>query len=218
MRYTAEVQIALVALLFPMAARAQDGAAAPTAQKGTQICLAPAAVEAAPSGVDPVAAVRETFTSFLTGPSLGVKPLNARLASQVREEARLAECPYLLLPTIKHQRKTGGGGIVGAAASGAVQQGAWSAAGATSSTVGRVVTGAAAGAATSAANDYAYGSRVKDELTLSYRLESANGTKLLEKSGKRKASSDGEDLLSPLVQDAAEAIVTAVSKTGKPAQ
>ena len=34
------------------------------------ICLAPASIEAAPSGADPVAAVRETFTSFLTGPSL----------------------------------------------------------------------------------------------------------------------------------------------------
>jgi hypothetical protein len=218
MRYAAAVHTALVALLFPLAARAQDGAAAPAARTGTQICLAPAAVEAVPGGFDPVAAVRETFTSFLTGPSLGVKPLNARLASQVREEARLAGCPYLVLPTIKHERKTGGSGILGKAASGAVQQGAWSAAGATSSTVGRVVTGAAAGAATSAANDYAFSSRVKDELTLSYRLESGSGTKLLEKSGKRKAKSDGEDLLSPLVQDAAEAIVTAVSKTGKPAQ
>jgi hypothetical protein len=218
MRHAAAIHTALVAVLFPLAAGAQDGAAAPTAQPRTQICLAPAAVEAVPSGFDPVAAVRETFSSFLTGPSLGVKPLTARLGSQVREEARLAGCPYLLLPTIKHERKTGGSGIIGKAASGAVQQGAWSAAGATSSTVGRVVAGAAAGAATGAANDYAYASRVKDELTLSYRLESASGAKLLEKSEKRKAKSDGEDLLSPLVQDAAEEIVTAVSKAGNSAK
>ena len=218
MRHAAAIHTALVALFCPLAAGAQDGAAVLAAQAGTQICLAPAAVDAVPSGFDPVAAVRETFTGFLTGPSLGVKPLTARLASQVREEARLAGCPYLLLPTIKHERKTGGSGIFGKVASGAAQQGAWSAAGASSSTVGRVVAGAAAGAATSAVNDYAFASRVKDELTLSYRLESASGAKLLEKSEKRKAKSDGEDLLSPLVQNAAEAIVTAVSKTGKPAK
>jgi hypothetical protein len=198
---------ALPLLLVHVPAGAQDPA--PAAANVTQICLAPAAVEAAPNGVDPLSAVRETFTSFLTGPSLAVTPLSARLQSQVREEARLAGCPYLLIPTIKHERKTGGGAILGKVASGAVQQGAWSVTGATSSTVGRVVAGAAAGAATSAAYDYAANSRSKDELTLSYRLESPGGGVLLEKSDKRKAKSDGEDLLTPLVQRAAEAIATA---------
>jgi hypothetical protein len=72
-----------------------------------------------------------------------------------------------------------------------------------------VAAGAAAGAATSAASDYAASSRVKDELTLKYRLESAAGKVLIEKSDKRKATLDGEDLLMPLVQPAAEAVVQA---------
>jgi hypothetical protein len=100
-------------------------------------------------------------------------------------------------------------GLFGKVASGAVQQGAYAASGATSSTVGRVVAGAAAGAATSTAYDYASSSRAKDELTLAYRLESASGAVLLEKSEKRKAQSDGEDLLTPLVQRAAEAVANA---------
>src|SRR3712207_5787813 len=79
-----------------------------TAPAATQICLAPAAVEAAPKGMDPVGAVRDAFTSFLTGPSVAVQPLSARLQSQVREEAKLAGCRFLLLPTIRHERKTGG--------------------------------------------------------------------------------------------------------------
>jgi hypothetical protein len=194
-------------LLAPMPAAAQGGSA--TAAPATRICLAPATVEAAPAGVDPVSAVRETFTSFLSGPSLTVQPLSARLQSQVREEAKAGSCAYLLLPTIKHQRKTGGVGLFGKVASGAVQQGAYAASGATSSTVGRVVAGAAAGAATSTAYDYASSSRAKDELTLAYRLESASGAVLLEKSEKRKAQSDGEDLLTPLVQRAAEAVANA---------
>lgn len=207
---------ALALALVPAGADAQT--AAPASPGGTRICLAPATVEAAPNGMDPMTAVRETFTSFLTGPSLALTPLQARLASQVREEAKLAGCPFLLLPTIKHQRKTGGGGLLGKVASGAVQQGAWSVTGSTSSTVGRVVAGAAAGAATSAAYDYASNSRIKDELTLSYRLEAAAGAVLLEESEKRKAKSDGEDLLTPLVQRAAEAIALATSTSGAAAK
>jgi hypothetical protein len=195
-------------LIVPALVAAQEPA---PAAKGTQICLAPAAVEAAPTGLDPVAAVRDAFTSFLTGPSLGVQPLNARLQSQVREEARLAGCQFLLLPSVKHERKTGGG-LLGKVAGGAVQQGAWAVTGSAGSTMGRVVAGAAAGAASSAVSDYAYGSRSKDELTLRYRLETGSGAVLVEHSDKRKAKSDGEDLLTPVVQRAAEAIVEATAK------
>ncbi len=176
----------------------------------TKICLAPATVESAVgNSVDAADAVRETFTGFLTGPSLGVRPLNARLQSQVREEAKAAGCRYLLLPTVKHQHKPGGGGLLGRMAGGAVEQGAWRAGAAAGTTVGGVAAGAAAGAAGAAVNSYASSIRNKDELTLSYKLESADGKALLDKSEKRKAKSDGEDLLTPLVQHAAEAVAAA---------
>jgi hypothetical protein len=197
-------------LLAPVAVVAQNTAVvAPTV---AQICLAPAGVEAAPSGVDPMAAVRDAFASFLTGPTLAVQPLSARLQSQVRQEAKLNGCGFLLLPTIKHERKSGGGGILAKVAGGAVQQGAWAVTGSAGSTVGRVVAGAAAGAASSAVYDYASNSRSKDELTLTYRFESGVGVLLIEKSEKRKAKSDGEDLLTPLVQRAAETIAEAAVK------
>jgi hypothetical protein len=188
---------------------AQD--AAPDAKVATTICLAPVTVEATPAGMDPVAAVRDAFMNFLSGPSLGVQPLNARLQSQVREEAKLAGCRFLLLPSIKHERKTGGG-LLGRVAGGAVQQGAWAVAGSAGSTAGRVVAGAAAGAASSAVSGYASGSQQSDELTISYRLESAEGRQLLKKSEKQKAKSAGEDLLTPVVQRASEAIANAVVK------
>lgn len=202
---------ALSLLLAPTAGAQGEGAAQP---KATQICLAPTAVDAAPSGMDPVNAVRDAFTSFLTGPSIGVQPLSARLHSQVREEAKLAGCHFLLLPTIKHERKTGGG-LLGKVAGGAVQHGAWSVAGSAGSTAGRVAAGAVAGAASSAVSDYAYSSRNKDELTLRYRLESGSGEVLAEKSEKRKAKSDGEDLLTPVVQRAAEAVAAATQPRAK---
>jgi len=198
-----------------------SGMAAPSAAQSresggpnvNQICLAPATVAAAPSGVDPLTAVRDAFTSFLTGPTLAVRPLTARLQSQVRQEAKLAGCRFLLLPTVKHERKSGGRGFVGKAAAGAVQQGAWAVSGAAGgSAATRIAAGAAAGAASTAVYDYSSNFRQKDELMLSYRLESASGAVLLEKSEKRKAKSDGEDMLTPLTQRAAEAIAQAVAK------
>ena len=204
-----------LSLFQPSRSAAQAGgapAAAPTSPALNRICLAPATVEVVPGGFDPETAVRETFIGFLTGPTLAVTPLQARLVSQAREEAKLAGCAFLLLPTIKHERKTGGGGFLGKVVAGGVQQGAWSAAGAAGSTVGRVAAGAAAGAAANAASDYAASSQVRDELTLKYRLESAAGEVLIEKSGKRKAKSDGEDLLTPLVRPAAEAVAQVSAK------
>jgi hypothetical protein len=179
-------------------------------QSVTRICLAPASVEGASgSAAAAMDAVRETFTSYLTGPSLRAEPLKARLASQVKEEAKQSGCPYLLLTTIKHVQKRGGGGLLGRMAAGAAQQGAWEAGVASGSAAGRIAGHAAYGAAGQAASNYAAGTRNKDEMTLGYRLETPDGKVLVEKRDKRKAGQDGEDLLTPLVESASEAIVAA---------
>jgi hypothetical protein len=179
----------------------------------TRVCLAPASVEAGSGNANAaIDAVRETFTSYLTGPSLRAEPLKARLASQVREEARQAGCPYLLLTTVKHVQKRGGGGLLGRMAAGAAQQGAWEAGVTSGSAAGRIAGQAAYGAAGQAAYNYATSVHKKDELTLGYRLETADGKVLVEKKDKRKAESDGEDLLSPMVEKAAEAVAAAAAK------
>ena len=141
---------------------------------------------------------------------MSVSPLSARLDAQVREEAKLAGCQYVLFTEVKQQRKQGGS-LLGQMAAGAVQQGAWQAAGATGSGVGRVAANTAAGAASATASQLATSTRAKDELSLTCRFESGDGTVLVKKSVKRKASSDGEDLLSPLAKEVAEAVVQAVS-------
>ncbi len=213
MRYDCSCALAalLIAVLPLTPAAAQDPA--PSGPSVAQICLAPATVEAAPNGVDPVAAVSAAFSTFLNGPTLAVQPLSSRLQSQARQEAKLGGCGFLLLTTVKHERKTGGSGILGKMAGGAVQQGAWAVTGTVGgSMAGRVAAGAVAGAASSTINDYAMSSRQKDELTLTYQLEDGNGKVLAEDSEKRKAKADGEDLLTPIAQKAAEAIAEAVAK------
>jgi hypothetical protein len=84
-------------------------------------------------------------------------------------------------------------------------------AGGAGSTAGRIAASAAAGAARTAAWDYAHNFRSKDELTLSWRLEGPDAAEVKKGKAKRKAESDGEDLLTPLVQSAAETIAAAVA-------
>jgi hypothetical protein len=201
---------ALLAVALPAAATAQEK------PDGARICLAPTNVEASVgSAADVSSAVKQTLTGFLTGPSIGVSALSAKLEVQAREEAANAGCRFLLITTAKHQRKHGGG-FLQKAAGGAVQQGAWSASSRIGGTgVGRVATDAVAGAAGAAASDLAYTTRSKDEMTLAYRLETADRKVLVEKSAKRKASSDGEDLVTPLAQQTAEAVAAAVATAAK---
>ena len=182
----------------------------------SRVCLAPPGVEAGTGDATAAGnAVRDLFTSFLTGPSIHPQALTARLASQVREEARQASCPYLLLTTFKHEHKRSGGGLLGRMAAGAAQQGAWEAGVSSGSTAGRIAGQAAYGAAGQAAYNYAVTVKNKDEVALGYRLESGDGKVLLEKTNKRKAKSDGEDLLTPIVQQAAEAIVALVTQPAR---
>lgn len=201
----------MLASLGPTGLAAQDSA------QVTRICLAPASVEASSGSATAASdAARETFISYLTGPSLRPEPLKARLASQAKEEARQAGCPYLLLTTLKHVQKRSGGGLLGRMAAGAAQQGAWEAGVASGSAAGRIAGQAAYGAAGQAAYNYAVTIHDKDEVSLGYRLETADGKVLLDQRDKRKAKQDGEDLLSPMVEKAAGEIVTAAKGGARP--
>jgi hypothetical protein len=204
---TLTLAIAMLTAAVPGDARAQGGS------DTTWICLAPTSVEEnSGNATRAMDAARETFTGFLTGPSLATHPIKAKLESQIRQEAHQADCPYLLLTTLKHVQKKSGGSVFGKMAAGAAQQGAWEAGVASGSAVGRVAGQAAYGAAGQAAYNYATSVHNKDEITLKYRLEKSDGAVLVEKEDKRKAKSDGEDLLTPMVQQASEAIAAAVSK------
>jgi hypothetical protein len=197
----------LALLLLPPAALAQQEPSV------TRICLAPSAVESGSSNANAaMEATRENFLSYLTGPSLKAEPLTSRLESQAREEAKLATCPFLLVTTVKLVSKKGGSNLLGQVAAGAVREGAYAAGVATGSTAGRIAGSAVSAAAHQAAYNYAVTIRNKDELTLGYRLEAADGSVLLDKREKRSAKSDGEDVLTPLIQGAAEQIVAVAKK------
>jgi hypothetical protein len=87
-------------------------------------------------------------------------------------------------------------------------------AGVASGTAGGRIAGQAAYGAAGAAATTAYAStfQAKDELSLTYRLESPDGKALVEGKEKRKAKADGEDMLTPMVEKAAGAVAAAVSR------
>jgi hypothetical protein len=151
-------------------------------------------------------AVRQSFASRLNTPGVEVVMLDNASAS----EARQKQCDYML--SVSMTVKKGGGGsmfgrsignIAGAAA-GHIPGG---------STAGSAAARSATIAGVYTASTIADNVKAKDELTLDYRVDRADSPNtLLADTSKAKAKSDGEDILTPQVDKAAQAILAAVKK------
>ena len=75
-------------------------------------------------------------------------------------------------------------------------------------TKGAVVTGVL-----STASDIAASIKAKDEMMLEYQLHAVGSTDaLIKRNEKRRAMADGEDLLTPLAERAAESVGAAIAK------
>ena len=183
-------------------------ASAPDAQTAPQNCVAipvPSLRGVDGDATELATSVRELADSFLAGPSLRVVPLEARLAVHAVEEARQKECGTLLVITLTRKRSGGGGGlgrVLGSAANAAAYH----------TPYGGAAAAAARSAAVAAAN-IASNTRAKDEWTLEYRLTSVGDGKALRSgSRKKKADADGEDVVTPLAEQMATEVVTAIIK------
>jgi len=200
--------VPLLPLAFAIAAAAPQAAAAPAG--GACVALMLPMVDGVDGDASAVAAsVRSIFQSYLTGPSLKSVLLEARLPSQAAEEARQKDCPTMLVTTVSRKASGGGPSKVGAIAA---------AAGTTAAYIplpnyGTAVAVGAARSGAEAVASVAHGTRAKDEIKLGYKLTTVDGASVLpQKADSAKAKSDGEDLLTPLIGKAAEAIAAAVIK------
>ncbi|RPI20532.1 MAG: hypothetical protein EHM61_26835 [Acidobacteria bacterium] len=215
MKYGSKVVVLFPFLLLCIgsSARAQENSRPEQVSAKTCVCLAPARAQMVTGGnEDAVQAVRDTFSTFLNGPRLTVTALTARLESQVREEARQGECVYLLLTSLTHKRK--GRGVFSKIATDSGNSTLFRIP--AGSTVASDIAIAAATGAASGALRVAAEIKEKDELRLEYRLEEPDQSRVIvEKIEKAKASADGQDVLTPLVQKAAETIATAIREVGK---
>jgi hypothetical protein len=185
-------------------------------QPGTvRIGLANVKVGAVGDGItsaDLAAAVQNTLGEFLKGTNIELVPLNAKLSSAIESEARQKDCDYVLYANVSHKKGGGGGGFGGLLGS-AVSQGVGRVGiGQTGSRVGNVI-GQVATQTIVTAGQMSSNVKAKDEITLEVKMnQPGSGSAVLTKQAKAKAKSDGEDIISAVVEQIAQAVFNAVSK------
>src|SRR4029434_1598473 len=138
-----------------------------------------------------------------------VVTLSARLPSQAMDEARQSQCDYILSASMT-VTKGGGTGMFGRAIGNIAGSAAGHIPGGGSAATGAARSAAITGVYTTAA--IANAIKAKDAVSLEYKLDhvETNKTSVANKD-KAKANADGEDVIAPLVQKAAQAIVSTVS-------
>jgi hypothetical protein len=200
---------AACALLFAPCSIGQDGPIPPKAPGVVRIGLVKPKVQmGSGDAAQSAEAVRGILADYLSGPTIEVALLNARLPSQFAEEARQADCDFTLTSALVHRRAGEGGSVLGKALGNFAGHGGYIPGSDAVKTV--IVSGVMKTAA-----DFASSIKAKDEMRLEFQLDSPGASKpLLKQSAKARAAADGEDLLTPLVEKAAEAVGAALSKTG----
>jgi hypothetical protein len=160
------------------------------------------------NATDLSAAIQNTLADYLKAPNIELVRLEAKLPSAVDAEAKEKECDYVIYATVSHKKGGGGmfgkmvGNIAGAAVSG-IGYG----------NTGAAVAGHAASTAIYTAAAMSGNIKAKDEITLEYKLIPAGGANpSLTNTVKAKAKSNGEDIITPLVEQAAQAIVATAAK------
>jgi hypothetical protein len=153
--------------------------------------------------------LRDLVAGFLKGPSLRTVSLEARLADQAQEEALAQGCPTVL--TIVLTRKKAGSGGLGRVLGDAAGAAAWHMPYGGSTAKSTVVRSAAI-AGTTAASTVASTTRAKDEMQIEYRLVSGDGSVLRQGKDQAKASADGEDLVTALVERVATVVAASLPR------
>lgn len=209
------VSVLMYTALFGVSAAAQN--AAPAVRIG--VVLPKAQLGQGNAGQDVAEPVRQLIMSYMAGPVLELVPLQARIPAQIEAEARSLNVTHILYTTVEQKKGRGGaGGLLGKMGPMAGMLpgvGALAGASTAASVASQAIATASAQAAQAQAMDslmqaQAGGVKAKDEITLAYQLVTVGGAKaVLEDSLQAKAQQDGQDLLSPLVEQLATIAVTA---------
>lgn len=154
------------------------------------------------SAADLSAAIRNSLMQYLKIPKVEVVALEARLDSAVESEAQSKECDFVAYLTASHKKGGGGFGMFKSLAP--VISSVIPAAGAAGAG------GYIAGQAVVTAATVSAQVKNKDEITLGVKLNKTGGTATLDRTLKSKAKSNGDDIISQIVEQAAQAIVAAI--------
>jgi hypothetical protein len=197
-----------------------------TSMGATKICLVlpKAQLGQGSSGADVAEPVRATLTAYLSGPATELVPLTARIPMQIDAEAAQLGCAYVLYSAVSQKKGGGFSKLLGAASPLAQVMPAMAGMGGSYSAMmaTQVVATAATTAAAKSAQEEAMEalggaakSNIKkgDQITLEYRLVRPGDEKAVATASVvGKAKENGEDLVSPLIEQAATAVLTAITQ------
>jgi hypothetical protein len=213
-----------VAALVVLALSATSVAA--TKPSTTKICLVlpKAQLGQGTSGEDVAEPVRATLTAYLGGPATELIPLTARIPIQIDAESAAFGCEYVLYSSVTQKKGGGLGKMFAAAAPIATMAGGMAGMGGNYTTMmgAQVVASAASSAASQSAQleaMEALGGAAKtnikkgDQITLEYKLMKAGVQEpVAVQSAVAKAKENGEDLVSPLIEQAATQVLTVITR------
>jgi hypothetical protein len=201
-----------------------NAAAAPAPDAKSRICLAPpkAQLGQGSSGEDVGEPVRQTLIAYLSGPTAELIPLSARIQIQIDAQAQQSACEYVLYTSVA-QKKGGGFGrfLAKAAPIASMIPGVGGMTGSYGAMIaGQAVAQAAATAAAQNAQQEAMEAingasqqniKKGDQVTLDFQLMKAGVAEpFATRSASAKATENGEDLLSPLIEQTATEVLGAV--------
>lgn len=216
--YAARIAAAIVMALGFLSAREAQGAD----KIRIGIVLPKAQLGQGTGGADVADPVRRSLIAYLSGPATELVPLTSRIPVQIDAEAVQVGVQYVLYTSVVHKKGRGGGGFGKLLGAVAPVAGALPGVGAMGST-GAIVASQAASAAAMAAQQQAQEQamaqlmsatqsniRKGDQIALEYKLTKA-GTPVATKLANGKATEDGQDILSPLLEQVATEVLTSVT-------
>ncbi len=155
---------------------------------------------------DLAGAVQNTLGEYLKGSKVELVPLDAKLASALDGEAKEKDCDFVLLTTVAYKKGGSGFGMFKSVAP--MFSNIVPVASTAGAIAGTVASTAVITAATATANV-----KAKDEMSLEFNLRQPSGNAPpVSKQLKMKAKSAGEDILSPMIEQAAQTIIDTVIK------
>jgi len=161
------------------------------------------------------AAIQHSLAEYLKSPEVELVPIEAKLPSAIEAEVKEKAVDYLIAGTVSHKKGGGFGKMFGAVAPvlGTVVPMAGVMGGMGGAIAGQVASTAVMTAASMAGNV-----KAKDSIELNVTmLKASDKSTILTKQLKGKAKSNGEDIITPLIEQSAQAIIDAATGKTQPA-
>ncbi len=198
-------------------------AVGPKAPGKMRICIAPAQAQMGQGNnaqADFGTPIRNSIVLLMGGPAVEIAALDSRVPIQVQAEAQQKQCDYTMYSSVTVKHPSGGlGRFMKAAGPVSSMIPMVGMAGMTGAMAGQAAAMAAAQTAQQQAINQLAGFnkqiKSKDDVTMAYQLFASGADPAaprMQNTLTGKAKSDGEDMLTPLIQQIANSVLTEVTK------